>query len=280
MCKYTTIFVIVDDFCKVYKDWEKHKLIGTGKSRQRDGLLSLSEVLSIVIFYHFSGYKNFKFYYEYEICGRLKHLFPRRPCYDRFLQIMPNLFLPLMLMFHCLQGKKTGEYYADSTHFAVCKNKRIYRHKTFEGLAARGNSTMGWFFGFKLHLIINTKGQPIAVKITGGNADDRKPFEEIINSAGLKGKCYADKGYIGQELFKRLYDKGLHLITGIRKNMKNYLMPIIDKIKLRKRFLIETVFSTLKERFNIFPAKHRSPTNFFVTLFAALIAFQIKNSRA
>jgi transposase len=176
-------------------------------------------------------------------------------------------------------GEKTGEYYADSTHFAVCKNQRIMRHKTFEGLAMRGKSSMGWFFGFKLHLVCNFEGQIIAVQITPGNEDDRKAFEDLVNRHGLKGKVYADKGYIGKDLFKRLWHNGLQLITGIKKNMQNYLFPWLDKLLLRKRFMIETIFSILKEEFNIRPNKHRSPTNFFVSLLAALVAYQIKPNK-
>ena len=154
MCRYTTIFTIVDDFCKIYEDTQQYYLTRP-HSRNRKPLLSLSEMMSIMIFYHFSGYKYFKLYYEHEICGRLKHLFPNCPCYARFIQLKPRLFIPMMLMLHLIQGKKTGEYYVDSTHFSVCKNKRIFRHKTFNGLAKRGKSTMGWFFGFKLHLVCN-----------------------------------------------------------------------------------------------------------------------------
>jgi hypothetical protein len=277
MCRYTTIFTIVDDFCKLLEQKQSYLLLeGMHKKRTRATLLSLSEMLSIVIFYHFSGYKYFKLYYENEICGRQSHLFPNRPTYDRFIALMPRLFMPLTLMFHILKGKTTGEYYVDATHFAVCKNKRIHRHKTFAGFAAKGKSTMGYFFGFKLHLVCNTIGEIIAVKITAGNVDDRKAFEDIMEKHSLHGKCYADKGYVSKSLFQNLWQKGLQLITGIKKNMKNYLMPLIDKILLRKRVLIETLFSILKEEFNIRPNKHRSPINFLVSLFSALIAYQIK----
>ncbi len=282
MCKYTTIYTIVDDFCKLLDKRNRFLLIeDNGKqTRCRETLLSLSEMLSIVIFYHFSGYKYFKYYYENEICGRLSHLFPKRPSYDRFIALMPRLFFPLVMMFHFLKGKKTGEYFVDSTHFAVCKNKRINRHRTFEGLAMRGKSTMGWFFGFKLHLVCNTDGELVAVKITAGNEDDRRAFEEIVEKNSLTGKCFADKGYIGKDLFKRLWNKGLHIITGIKKNMQNYLMPWLDRIMLKKRVMIETVFSILKEEFNIRPNKHRSPINFLVSIFSALLAYQIKFKNA
>jgi Transposase DDE domain len=277
MCKYTTIFSIVDDFCKTYADWIQHKLLNSCKQRVRSGKLSLSESVSIMIFYHFSPFKNFKTYYKHFVETGI--LFKNPPCYERFIQIIPSLFMPIIIMMHYLSGRKTGLYYVDSTHFAVCKNIRINRHKTFESFAARGHSSIDWFYGFKLHMIINDKSEIVALKITEGNIDDRKAFEEMAIKKDLKGKCYADKGYISKELFKRLYQKGLLLITGIKKNMKDYLMPILDKIFLRKRFIIETIFGYLKEQFNIKPSKHRSPTNFFASLFSALIAYQIKPTK-
>ena len=140
MCKYTTVYTIVDDFCKIYEEWVSHKLISSNKQRNRSGKLTLAEMLSIMIFYHFSPYKNFKAYYRYFITNST--LFKNSPCYERFIQIIPSLFLPLMVMVHYLSGKQTGYYYVDSTHFAVCKNIRIMNHKTFKGLAARGHSSI------------------------------------------------------------------------------------------------------------------------------------------
>lgn len=277
MCKYTTIYTIVDDFCKTYEEWTSNKLLRDGKRRNRAGKLSLSEALSIMIFYHFSEFKHFKIYYQqFVLNGKW---FKCAPCYDRFIQIIPSLFLPLVIMMHYLSGKKTGIYYVDSTHFAVCKNIRIANHKTFDGLAARGHSSIDWFYGFKLHMIINDKSEIVAIKITQGNIDDRKAFESMAIKGELKGKCYADKGYLSKDLFTKLYKKGLTLITGIKRNMKNYLLPILDKIFLKKRFIIETIFGYIKEHFNLRPNKHRSPINFFASLLASLIAFQIKPTK-
>jgi hypothetical protein len=277
MCKYTTIFTIVDDFCKTYEEWLSHKLISTGKQRNRAGKLSLSEGISIMVFYHFSQFKHFKIYYQHFVLNGT--WFKNPPCYERFIAIIPSLFLPLMIMMHYLCGKRTGIYYVNSTHFSVCKNIRISSHKTFAGLAARGHSSIDRFYGFKLHMIINDKSEIVAIKITQGNVDDRKAFEEMAIKKDLKGKVYADKGYISKDLFARLYTKGLKLITGVKHNMKNYLIPILDKTFHRKRFIIETIFGYIKEHFNVRPNKHRSPTNFFVSLFSALIAFQINPAK-
>ena len=202
MCKYTTIFCIVDDFCKIYQDWIKHQLLKGNKQRFREGKLSLSEEISVMIFYHFSSYKHLKVYYKNFIENG--DLFKNPPCYDRFIQIIPNLFLPLMVMLHYFSGQKTGVYYVDSTHFAVCKNIRINAHRTFRNLAKRGHSSIDWFFGFKLHMIINDKGQIIAVRITQGNVDDRAAFEAMAVRQELRGKCYADKGYFKGNVCKAL----------------------------------------------------------------------------
>lgn len=136
---------------------------------------------------------------------------------------------------------------------------------------------MGWFFGFKLHMVVNEKGEIVALKITQGHVDDRIPLRQMISH--LKGKCFADKGYIGKDLLAQLWEQGLLLVVGIRKNMRNYLMPLIDKILLRKRFLIETIFGILKTNMNLEHSRHRKPENAFVSILATLIAYQFKSSK-
>ena len=152
-----------------------------------------------------------------------------------------------MLEWYCQQSQDTGISYIDSTSIAVCHPKRISRNKVFKGIGALGKSTKGWFFGFKLHLVTNEKGEIQGVKITKGNTDDRSPVQGITKR--LTGLLFGDKGYIKQELFEVLHKRNLKLVAGIRKGMKNKLLPIFEKILLRKRSIIETVFSTLKYYF-------------------------------
>lgn len=178
---------------------------------------------------------------------------------------------------HSLKGEETGIYIVDSTPLAVCKNARINRHRTFEGLAGRGRTTMGWFFGLKLHVVMNNRGELMAVKITPGNTNDLKPLESMVN--GLQGKLLGDKAYISQALFERLWQKGLHLITGIRRNMRNYLMPILDKLLLRKRFIVETLFDRLKSDMGLEHTRHRSPINALVHIISCLAAYSISDKR-
>lgn len=269
----TLLYYCIDEFCKIYKEWEKNKLIDSGRCRQREGKLSLSEMLTIVIYYHMSNYKNFKSYYLIEIRNRQKDQFKDIPCYKRFIQIMPKLIVPLSILIHYLKGEETGEYIIDSTKLSVCHNRRIMRHKTFKDIAERGKTTMGWFYGFKLHMVINNKGQVMAVKITRGNIDDRKFVPELTKN--LKGVLLADKGYISQKLFNKLYSQGLKIICGVKQSMKNYLLSLNEKIAHRKRFLIETIFGRLKFQANLEHSRHRSFNNFIVNTLAAVASYSL-----
>jgi hypothetical protein len=270
----TALYCCLDDFCKVYEEWEGHRLIPSGKKRNRAGKLSLSEMLFIMVLFHLSPFKNFKAFYLCGVGYRYRSCFDEIPHYDRFVSLMPRLFVPLMILLHSLSGEKTGLYFADSTKLAVCHNRRISRNKVFDGMAARGKSSMGWFYGFKLHFVINHKGEVMAFKITPGNAADSALLDDITKN--LTGKVFADKGYIGAALFQRLWRRGLHLITGIRRNMKNYLMPMADKIMLRRRFIIETILDTLKSEMGLEHSRHRAPVNAMVHILSCLTAYAFR----
>lgn len=270
----TALYCCLDDFCKIFEEWEGYRLIPSGKKRRRTGKLSLSEMLFIMVLFHLSPFKNFKAFYRYGVERLYRNCFDEIPHYDRFVSLMPRLFAPLMILLYSLSGEETGIYFADSTKLAVCHNRRISRHKVFEGMAARGKTSMGWFYGLKLHFVINHKGEIMAFKITPGNAADSALLDDITRN--LVGKIYADRGYIGKELFTRLWRRGLHLITGIRRNMKNYLMPMADKIMLRRRFIIETVLDTLKSEMGLEHSRHRSPVNAMVHVLSCLVAYAFR----
>jgi Transposase DDE domain len=270
----TALYCGLDDFCKVFEEWEGHRLIPSEKKRCRKGKLSLSEMLFIMVLLHLSPFKPFKAFYRYGVGHQYRACFDEIPHYDRFVSLMPRLFAPLMVLLHCLTGEETGIYFADSTKLAVCHNRRISRHLVFDGLAARGKTSMGWFYGLKRHFVINHKGESMALKITPGNIADSAVLHDITKR--LAGKLYADKGDIGQELFRKLWQRGLHLITGIRRNMKNYLLPLADQIMLRKRFLIETVLDTLKSEMGLEHSRHRSPVNAMVHVLSCLAAYTFR----
>jgi Transposase DDE domain len=267
----TALYCCLDDFCKVFADWEAHQLIPSPRRRQRSGKLSRSEMLFILVLFHLSPYKNFKTFYLYGIGCQHRACFRDLPHYDRFVSLMPRLFAPLMVLLHSLSGEETGIYFGDSSKLAVCHNRRIDRHRVFDGLAARGKTSMGWFFGLKLHVVINHKGEIMALKITPGNIADSTVLDEITKR--LTGKLYADKGYVSREVFHTLWQRGLHLITGIRRNMRNHLMLLGDKIMLRKRFVIETVLDILKCEMGLEHSRHRSPVNAMVHVLSCLVAY-------
>jgi len=176
----TALFVCLDDFCKLYKELLKANMLPQEKTRNRQGTLSLSEMLLIEILFSISGYKNFKLYYLQSIySGKHRDKFKQSLSYHRFVALKKQLFLPLMILLHTLTGDETGVYFADSTSINVCHNKRISRNRVFNNLAKRSKGTMGWFYGFKLHLLINHKAQIMAVQITPGNTDDRIPLNSM-----------------------------------------------------------------------------------------------------
>jgi hypothetical protein len=267
----TALYCCLDDFCQVFEAWETHRLIPSPTTRQRSGKLSRPEMLFIVVLFHLSPYKNFKTFYLYGIGHQHRACFGDLPHYDRFVSLMPRLFVPLVVLLHSLSGEQTGVYFADSSKLAVCHNRRIDRHRVFDGLAARGKTSMGWFFGLKLHFVINHKGQIMALKITRGNTADSSVLDEIAKY--LSGKLYADKGYISRALFNKLWQRGLHLITGIR---RNYLMPLADKLMLRKRFVIETVLDILKCDMGLEHSRHRSVINAMVHILSCLVAYAFR----
>ena len=267
------LFVSVDDFCQVFLPFWKRKLMQDGsKKRNRGGQLSASEIMTIIIYFHQSHYRNFKAYYREHVCQHLRREFPNLVSYERFVILMPSVLGPLSAYLKSLYGRCHGISFIDSTALWVCDNHRIHNHKVLAQFAQRGKGSMGWFYGFKLHLVINECGELLACQITSGNVDDRKPVPTL--SKRLFGKLIADRGYISQALAEQLRETfGIQLITKLRKNMKNRLLPLIDKLLLRKRAIIESVVDQLKNISQIEPTRHRSSTNCFINIIAGLIAY-------
>ncbi len=270
-----SLFTLVDDFCKEFMpELEKHLLSNGLRKRNRQGNLSPSAIMTICIYFHQSHYRTFKHYYKAHVCRHLRHLFPKLVSYERFVTLKKSILVPLCFFLQSFKGEQTGIYFVDSTLIKVCHIKRERQNKVFKGIAEKSKSTIGWFFGFKLHLVINDKGEIMAFKLTAGNVDDREPVPNLVKN--LIGKLVGDKGYISQDLFGRLYQQGLQLITKIKKNMKNKLMPLIDKLLLRKRAIIESVNDQLKNISQIEHTRHRSIWNFAVNMLAALCAYTLQ----
>lgn len=272
---YDRLFYFVDDFCKGFEPWYKKQLISAPliRRRHREGHLKLSEVLTILIAYHQSGMVCFKYFYL-DLCRYHRHLFPKLVHYDRFIALIKQAFPALICLLKSLTGEITEYLFIDSTPMAVCHNLRERQHKVFKGLAAKGKTSTGWFFGLKIHLIFNTQGEIVRLTITPGNVNDKTPVVEMVK--GITAKLIGDKGYLSRNLFQQLSKSGVTLITKIKKNMKNILMDTADKLMLMKRSFIETIFSSLKSLNTLIHHRHRNPINAFAHLFAGLISYQLR----
>jgi hypothetical protein len=273
--KLIEIFFHVDEFNKVFiNELQTHQLTDGSRKRIKPGSLNDSEVMTIVIYFHLMRYRDFKHYYLFHVKEHMRGDFPELVSYNRFVELMEKALLPLAvyLKLHCL-GKCTGITYIDATPLRSCHIKREHSHRVMKGLASKGQCSIGWFFGLKLHFIVNDKGEMIDFVLTPGNVDDRQPTTGSNLLAKVYGKLFGDKGYISQSLFEKLFIDGIHLITKLRKNMKNALMLLSDKILLRKRALIESVIDELKNICQIEHTRHRSQVGFMVNLLSGLIAY-------
>ncbi len=266
------LFFEVDEFCRKFEPvWNHHLLISNYKKRHRKRTLALSEVMTILILFHQSGYRNLKQFYLEFVCLYLRAEFPQLVSYTRFVEFERDALVPLAAYLKTKRGACTGISFIDSTKLAVCENLRIPQHKQFNWIAKRGKTTLGWFFGFKLHLIVSDCGELLSWQVTPGNIDDRRPVPHLVQK--LWGKLFGDLGYLSDPLKILLREQNLELVTKLKKNMKNRFLNLSDKLLLRKRAIIETVFDQLKNISNIEHSRHRSFWNFLVNLTSGLIAY-------
>ena len=264
------LFCDIDDFCLLFEPRWQARLLDT-RQRHRASTLCLSEVMTIIVLFHSSSYRNFKAYYTEQVMKHYAGAFPRLVSYNRFVELMPSALVPLCAYLQTRKGTCSGISFVDSTSLKVCHNRRIHSHKVFAQCAARGKTSVDWFYGFKLHLVINDCGELLSMRLTPGNTDDRRPVPELVK--GLFGKLFGDKGYISQTLFETLYDDGVQLVTRLKTKMKNRLVSMFDRIMLRKRAIIESVMDQLKNISQIEHSRHRSVANCFVNLLAGLVAY-------
>jgi len=271
------IFCQIDDFCKEFDESISQQLL-TGPSKGQRGpecCLSVSEIMTIKILFQMIGYRNFKtFYIGFLKVYWLKY-FPTMPSYQRFVELMSRAIFPLTFFIQLNAGTKTGIYYIDGSCLPVCHIKRSKSNKVFEEISEYGKTSIGWFFGLKIHLVINNLGELIAFKITKGNVHDSTEAKSLLSS--LKGLAFGDRGYIGKKIFDELMKNGLKLITRKRKNMKEKLtLTEYEKQLLNQRNLIETIFDCLKHKYHIWHTRHRSMLNAMVNLMAALAAYTVE----
>lgn len=270
--KITDIFCTVDEFCIEFEKFTQPFSIGNPPKKKPK--MSNAEIITIMILFQLSGFRTFKHFYIYYVQKHMKQEFPQTVSYNRFTELMQsNLMTLTMFAKTCALGSCTGISFVDSTSIKVCGNKRIKRNKVFKDLARTGKSTMGWFYGFKLHIVINDKGEILSFCVTQANVDDREPLKNESFLKQIFGKLFGDKGYISEKLQQLLFVDGIQLITNIRNNMKNSLLTMSDKILLRKRSIIETVNDELKNICQVEHSRHRSVGNFMTNLVAAIIAY-------
>jgi Transposase DDE domain len=197
-----TIFCDIDDFCRSFLAREHpQRLAPAGPKKRRASSLSLSEVMTILVWFPASHYRTFKHYYWDSVLSGKRAEFPGLPSSTRFVELIPMTLLPLCAYLQTRKGQTTGIQFIDSLPIRVCHNQRIGSHRVFAGLAQRGKGSMGWFYGFKLHLVINEQGELLAFALTPGNRDDRRPVKKLVRH--LWGKLFGDRGYISRELFEQ-----------------------------------------------------------------------------
>src|SRR5215213_10386052 len=270
-------FCQFDDFCQgFYPHWEA-RLLAEGsapcKKRGPEAGLADSEIMTILVLYHSSRFRNFKAFYQGVVLALLRSAFPKAPCYARFIALTSHVWVPLTFFLLSRMGPRTGIYYIDSTALPVCHNRRIDRHKVFADLAERGKTSTGWFFGFKLHLVFNHERQIVALALTPGNVRDTTPVPQLTRD--LIGKLFGDKGYAGKDLAHGWLRRGLVLMTRVRRNMKRLPVSFLDKALLNGRNIVETITGHIKEFPSLRLPRHRSVFNAFTHLTAALVAYQI-----
>ena len=276
-----TLFCEIDDFFLAYEKWKTRHCLPKStplETRGRPRKLHPSEVMTLLIAFHQSGYRTFKHFYEKHVCVYWRAEFPHLVSYSRFVQLKKEVLTLLTLYLHAHFGECRGISFVDSTRLRVCDNKRISAHRVFAAHAGRSKTSMGWFYGFKLHLIINEKGELLGFEVSSGNTDDRQPLWEV-SSERLFGNLYADKGYISKDLREFLNEQGINLFYKVRKNMKPLPLSVSDEVMLKKRAIIESVIKELKTQTQVEHSRHRSFTNFQVNVVSALVAYQFLETK-
>lgn len=268
----TELFCKIDDFCKQFEPILHQQLIEQRpNARKRQTQAALSELMTVLVLFHQLRYRQFKMFYTFHVKGMLQREFPNMPSYNRFIELMPRCLLGLFAFFQTIKGDCSGVSIVDSTALPVCHNRRIHQHQVFTGHASRGKTSVDWFFGFKLHLLINHLGEIIDFRLTAGNVNDRQPLPDLCQH--IFGMLVGDKGYLGRSLTDQLRQQGIKLLTPVRRNMKEVRHTEFETYLLKRRSLVETVIDELKNLCQIEHTRHRSMMGFLVNLMGGLVAY-------
>jgi hypothetical protein len=266
------LFCNVDAFCRLFLPaWHRQLLPGGTRPRRRTSRLPRSEIMTILIYCHPAQYRHFKAFYLRHLCRHCRSEFPNLLSYNRFIALIPTALMPMGIYLPTRRGEDPGIACIDATSLVVCDNRRIHSHRVFNKVARRGQTAMGWFYGFKRHRVVKDRGELLAFRITPGHVKDRAPVPDLTQ--GLTGKLIGERGYLSRQLFHVRWERGWQLITKIRKNMPNQPMPMVDKLLLRKRAIIETSNDQLKNIQQVEHTRHRSVVNAMVNGLAALVAY-------
>ena len=175
------LFCPIDDFCLEFEPAWRRQLVSSGKRRrERQKRRRLSEIMTILISFQTSRCRNFKTFYQGTVSRYWQNAFPNLVSYQRFIEWIPSTTVPLAAYLRSRLGTSTGIGFIDSTSLKVGHNRRIFSHKVFNGIARRGKTSVDWFYGFKLHLVINDRGEILNVALTSRNIDDRRPVKELL----------------------------------------------------------------------------------------------------
>ena len=275
-----SLFCEIDDFFLDYEAYLSSRCLpreAGSETRGRPRRLHPSEVMTLLIAFHQSNYRTFKHFYLKHVCVYWRTAFPHLVSYTRFVQLKKEVLTLLELYLARCLGECSGISFVDSTRLRVCDNKRIASHRVFTDVAERSKTSMGGFYGFKLHLVINHTGDLLDVAVTPGNIDDRKPLGKFADR--LHGSLYADRGYISKDLREALREQGVNLVYKVRKNMDPLDLSVSDEVLLKKRTLVESVIRELKTQMQVEHSRHRSLENFQVNVFSALIAYQLLENK-
>ena len=275
-----TLFCEIDDFFLAYEKWVSTQCLPEPpplETRGRPRQLHPSEVMTLLIAFHQSNYRTFKHFYLKHACVYWRAEFPHLVSYTRFVQLKKEVLTLLVSYLSTTLGDCSGVSFVDSTRLRVCDNKRISSHRVFADVAERSKTSMGWFYGFKLHLIINDTGELLDVALTPGNTDDRQPLPKFTNT--LHGSLFADRGYISKDLRELFSREGLSFVYKVRSNMKPLEVSVSEAVLLGKPTLIESVIKELKTQTVLEHTRHRSFENFQVNTVSALIAYQLLENK-
>lgn len=262
---FVLLFCIIDDLCKALLPPETHSV-------GRKAKMSRSELITVAVIFSITGQNTFYgFYRVFRLCN-----FFQLPEYSRLLRNIKTVSYETHIIVRMLM--QLNRFYhreqlmlIDSAPLPVCRNKRIFGYKVTK-LADRGMSSMGWFFGFKLHVVAQEDGILLNFMVTPGNVSDKNHELVLKMFEGLRGMAVGDKGYLSLPLAKKLQQQGVGLFTGFYQNTKRMVMGDYHK-KLKLRQMVETAIGGIKFRKNCASSLPRSVDGYFWRYVSAIFAY-------